>query len=149
MIDIYKLCKYIIKYEEFNNRNVNPLKLQKILYFLQVYFLTKENRKCFSEEIEAWNFGPIISKVYEEYKFFGSIGISITIENDLEELVTNVENRLLINELLELIATNKYNFTDLTHISMNQDPWINAYEKNEKNIISDESIKKYFYRKIN
>lgn len=60
---------------------VTNLKLQKILYFAQVYFLAKIGKPLFADPIEAWEFGPVVPNVYHKLKKHGSKAI-IIIEED-------------------------------------------------------------------
>lgn len=45
-----------------------PLKLQKILYYLQGWTLAEWGRPFFREEIQAWQHGPVVRDVYDRYK---------------------------------------------------------------------------------
>lgn len=75
MYDANEISKYIIKYSEKKNYGISNLKLQKVLYYVQIYFLMKTENPCFMNKIEAWNFGPVIPDIYRKYKQFGSADI--------------------------------------------------------------------------
>lgn len=47
------------------NNDVTNLKLQKLLYFAQVEHYKKYGRWLFSDQIEAWRYGPVVRKVYD------------------------------------------------------------------------------------
>lgn len=64
-----EVARYVIKYSNDKRYGITNLKLQKILYLIQAYFLIK-GKLCFSDRIEAWNFGPVVPTVYREYKRF-------------------------------------------------------------------------------
>ena len=66
------VARYVIKYGNDRDYGVSNLKLQKILYFIQTYFLIQTNSPCFKEPIEAWDFGPIVPAVYKQYKMYAS-----------------------------------------------------------------------------
>ena len=51
---------------------ITNLKLQKVLYFAQVHYLTILNRPLFSDKIEAWEYGPVVPGVYRQYRSKGS-----------------------------------------------------------------------------
>ena len=53
------IARYIIERCKETNRTISNLKLQKILYFVQAEFLVSTNHACFSDPIEAWDFGPV------------------------------------------------------------------------------------------
>ena len=55
------------KIENFGE-GVSNLKLQKIIYFAQAAHLALEDEELFSDEIHAWSYGPVVNKVYHEFK---------------------------------------------------------------------------------
>ena len=75
MITAKELAKYIISTiknkmtdiqpDEFD---VTPLKLQKLLYYCQGYSLALTGKPAFRDQIDAWNFGPVLESVYQAYK---------------------------------------------------------------------------------
>ena len=66
MYNALSVAHYIIDFYNRNNRGISNLKLQKVLYFVQAEFLvgTFDHRPCFSDPIEAWDFGPVVPSVY-------------------------------------------------------------------------------------
>ncbi len=60
---------------------ITNLKLQKILYFAQAYFVAKVGKTLFKEKIEAWEYGPVVPTVYHEYKKYSNK--PIVLENDI------------------------------------------------------------------
>ena len=54
--DLLGVCRLIVNYSNEKEYNISNLKLQKLLYYIQAYFLVKKKRPCFDEDIEAWIF---------------------------------------------------------------------------------------------
>lgn len=153
------IARYVIYYCHQNSYSISNLKLQKLLYFIQAYFLVEKDEECFIDSIEAWDFGPVIPNVYYEYNMYGSTNIpnQKTYEKlDIDTKTGKVEfikkeinhdiicyaDKCLIQSLL-----NKFgdcSSTYLTEVSINQKPWISAYVKNKHKVISTDSIKNYF-----
>ena len=75
MHDVQDIARYVIRRCWQNERPVNNLKLQKILYFIQAEFLVGTGKACFDDEIEAWASGPVVPAVYSRYMIFGSTNI--------------------------------------------------------------------------
>lgn len=75
MYDVLDICRYIINCSYKNLDGISNLKLQKILYFVQIQFLREYNKLCFIDNIEAWDFGPVIPKAYKEYSIYGDLPI--------------------------------------------------------------------------
>jgi len=65
------VAKYFIK-KSTPKDNLTPLKLQKILYYTQGWYLANFERPLFEDRIEAWKFGPAIRSIYNEYRDFGN-----------------------------------------------------------------------------
>ena len=55
------------------------LRLQKLLYFAQGWYLARYGKPLFQEEIEAWPYGPVVPEVYNAYKQNGRDGIEGTL----------------------------------------------------------------------
>lgn len=157
MYDVLDICRYTINYSNGKSYGVSNLKLQKLLYFIQAYFLISKDPStpCFDDEIEAWDFGPVVPAAYHEYKEYGSSNIpTITsyyeiIDNpwDAKKLEYDDSNILSvdkedINAVIDMMS--EYSATDLVEITHNQSPWKNAYKPKMNNVITNEAIKEYF-----
>ena len=139
MYSVLDVAKYIIQYCKIQGYYISNLKLQKILYFVQAEFLVVSNRACFREEIEAWDFGPVVPEVYHEYKCFGSSRI---IDNSFDYTNITKNDRTLIEGIVD--ECSKYSASQLVELTHKQRPWKDAYQKYHNNIISNESIREYF-----
>ena len=142
MYDVQDVAEYIITYSEVKDYGISNLKLQKIFYLIQAYFLIQTKKPCFLEEIEAWDFGPVIPEVYRKYKQFGSTNIQARCRN-LEEIQKEFkkEDRKRIEEVVDRFAV--FSAADLTTLTQNQAPWNNAFGSGEK-VIRCENILEYF-----
>ena len=67
------IAKYIISKCTSDEKPINNLQLQKILYYAQKEFL-RVSSALFDDEFEAWQFGPVIPSAYYQYCGFGEIG---------------------------------------------------------------------------
>ena len=141
MYNAVDVAKYIIWYCKEKGYSVSNLKLQKILYFVQADFLVTVGSACFDDEIEAWDFGPVVPAVYHEFKIFGSSDIPRLVCRNAEERILK-KDKALINEMIDQCA--KYSAAVLVEITHNQAPWSESYEKHCNNVIEKETIKRYF-----
>lgn len=133
-----EVAEYIIGYANEQNYPISNLKLQKILYFIQAQFLVTLGYPCFKDFIEAWDFGPVVRSVYNQYKRYGSANIysgDMSLETEMKEIE---------KDSIQLIIDKCVNFSanQLVEITHNQDPWKNAYKKNV--YISNNAIRDYF-----
>ena len=149
---------YIIVYSNKKDYGVSNLKLQKLLYFVQAFFLINDCPPCFDEKIEAWDFGPVVPEIYREYKRYGGMDIP-TIDYYVKFDKKNIWNteRIYYEDIIsdddkEMIRAVVDKFahcsaTFLVNLTHNQDPWINAYVNGQRNEITKEDIKRYFEQK--
>lgn len=134
------IAQYIIWYCSDNNFAVSNLKLQKILYFVQAEFLVNTGHPCFFEDIEAWDFGPVVPVVYRKYKVYGSSNIpAFFLNNDvgLED-----DEMKLVDGIVDVCA--EYTASELVEITHNQSPWKDNYVPRWNNVIPLDEIRDYF-----
>ena len=156
MYNVLDVCRYVINYSNDKDYGISNLKLQKVLYFIQAYFLISTPEQCFRERIEAWDFGPVVPEAYREYKQFGSSNIpnvSYYVEMDFDdfwkskvkkyrsEVISDGDKRR-IEAVVDRFSD--YSATDLVEITHNQAPWMDAYVPNRNNEITPQAIKEYF-----
>ena len=122
---------------------ITNMKVNKLVYFAQAWSLAKFNTKLFDEDIEAWEQGPIIPSVYKAFRPCGSKNIEMTIGEYDESIFTSEQ----LNFLADIALTyGKYTTSALRNISHQPgSPWAQVYEKKKNNIITLESMKKYFF----
>jgi len=135
--EVLLIARYIIEHEFECNRSVSNLRLQKLLYFVQLYFLMCRNTPCFSGRMEAWDFGPVVPEVYHKYKRFGSMIIQEIDHFAKSEISDN--DRILIDDMLDECANKATR--DLVEITHQQSPWKNAYKNPITNEITLDSIR--------
>ena len=98
------VAKYIIDKCTRDRKPISNLQLQKILYFIQKECL-KNGTIAFYDDIEAWQFGPVVPDVY--YRFCGAGAMPITLTFDS----------------LELESSDKVLFDKVIVDRRNQNPW--------------------------
>ena len=154
---VLDVSRYIINFCNREEYLISNLKLQKLLYFVQAYYLglSEEQKPCFEEDFEAWAFGPVVPEVYQEYRKYGSGNIPEIIEYieygdnffdvkkvKYRENIIDDKDKEQINSVIDMFAD--YSATRLVEISHRQSPWKDAYVEGMNNIITKESIKEFF-----
>ncbi len=136
---------YIFKKAE----EVTPLALQKMLYYIQGIYMVLFDVELFNEECEAWAHGPVFKDVYEVFKSFKYNPIDDTrfsmFQNRFNELSDS--EKKVIDLVVESFGM--YSGKTLERIIHGETPWMEARincmpEESSNEIISIESIKKYF-----
>lgn len=140
MYDALIIAKYIVELSNKKGYSISNLKLQKIMYFIQALFLIYKNEACFREEIEAWDYGPVVPEVYGKYKTYGSAAIPY-LGDDVSNKISKFD-RTLIDKVVDFFS--KYSASALVDLTHRQAPWKDAYIPYKKNVIPKKSIKEYF-----
>lgn len=84
-----EIAKYVIDKCTRDEQPVSNLQLQKILYYIQKTFL-KNGTEAFEDEMEAWQFGPVVPNVYYQYCGFGAMEIRMRYETNIVELFMKI-----------------------------------------------------------
>jgi uncharacterized phage-associated protein len=115
-----RLVPDILKKVIENKSIVDPLKLQKLLYYTQAWSLVFREQPMFFEEIQAWVHGPVVPSVYHEHKCYSYRKISLLSES--QEIST--DELQIIDLVCDVYGHKTGRFLeDLTH---SENPWINA-----------------------
>ena len=122
------------------DKSVEPmtnLKLQKLLYFIQGTMLSYMGEPLFDDDFVAWDFGPVVAKVYHEYKKFKERAIK---QNDVKANVNeDKKEEVLFNIIFD--EYNKYSAMELSNMTHKEGPYVNA-KKNE--VIQKKMIQDFF-----
>ena len=130
----------IINYCVSIDKPITNLHLQKLLYFVDIYYLINKKVRLIEENFEAWQYGPVIPNVYYEYSIFAAYPIGIIVKN-IESFPKDFEGKLygFIDKLANMLAW------DLVKISHEENqPWYKTYHKyGEKSVIPNDLLKEY------
>lgn len=65
------VANYFIGKAKETALEITNLKLQKLVYFAQGYFLALKDLRLFNDPILVWQYGPVVKSLYHEFKCFG------------------------------------------------------------------------------
>lgn len=133
------VAKWLIAYNnaQENTDFLTPLKLQKLLYYAQGTAIKYTGKTLFTEPIYAWQHGPAVPTVYEQYKNYGKKPID---ENFPLPEFNNDVNIILQDVYEDYGQFSAWKLVEMTH---NEDPWCET-PKNGK--ISLEKMNEFFSR---
>lgn len=123
---------------------VTNLKLQKVLYFAQAYYLAKLGRALFSDKIEAWEYGPVVPAVYRKYRKYVSNPIILDLDKDKSTL--SEEDKQNARKIWKTFGG--YSARRLVHITHAHVPWKEARHTASK-VITEKSLKEYYTPVLN
>lgn len=148
------IAAYFIDKAKEDNVYLTPLKLMKLVYFAYGWFLYITSNQLINEPIVAWQYGPVISTLYHEFKHYGNQGITdhTVSQKDLNQLLEDSRTIAVLNKVWEEYSG--YTAVQLSNMTHETDsPWDMAWNHNHGKYfnnqpISDELIKKYFEKII-
>ena len=113
------------------------LKLQKLLYYCQAISFFTSDKELFIDEVEAWQYGPVVPEVYREYKSNGFDVIQPT------NKIINISDSE--REIIDLTLSyyGEMSGLELMRKTHKETPWLNNYSVGESKIIPKEDIKKF------
>ncbi len=140
-MDVFEIAKYIINAPIY----VDHLKLQKLIFYSQAISLVANEKSLFSDSIVAWKYGPVVEKVYEEYKIYRNEEIPRD-DDERKFSEEDVDDLESIDASLELYSA--MSGIALMRKTHREDPWKDAFKNGEGSIISSDSIKNYYKKTL-
>jgi uncharacterized phage-associated protein len=139
---VIELSDYIINYCGYKQRKISNITLQKILYFVQGYYVSNFGKPLFDERIDKWGYGPTVP--YAFYHFatqkFGD-----------ERFVTSTNYVILpLNkkeiELIDLVIEHCLSYRPSSLVALSQETLpVSCVDKGDT--ISTVTMKYYFREK--
>ena len=130
------LSRNQVRFMDSDTEYITNLKLQKLLYYAQGMHLGYYDQKLFDDPVLAWNYGPVVKAVYEQYKCNNSEGIRF-FTPPVENFTTEEEDTLqFTNDAFGQFSA--WKLVDMTH---EEEPWKSTPIGNT---ISVEKIKTFF-----
>lgn len=66
------VANYFLELAERDKEPISPMKLQKLVYYAEGWYGAHQGEPLIDEFVEAWQYGPVIPSLYQEFKRFGS-----------------------------------------------------------------------------
>ena len=122
--------------------DLTNMKINKLLYFAQGYYLKQYGAPMFQDKIEAWEHGPVVPDVYAAYKGYGDRPIKTYDETAAANMAPEAE------KILYDVARTYGKYTasalrNMTHVVGS--PWDQVYQGNHtRSEIPLDIIQHYF-----
>jgi putative zinc finger/helix-turn-helix YgiT family protein len=142
-VTIVEVADYILRVFHHYEEHVTHLKLQKLLYFSQAWFLAFYGRPLFEEDFIAWEYGPVARSIYDRFKHFGREPIT-------EEVVSSKLPESIMQHIYYVLRIyGGHTAFKLAQITHDEKPWKDARgdlpeDAHSDVIITKESIKGYY-----
>jgi uncharacterized phage-associated protein len=155
--DARAVSNFILDVAGERGYEITPLKLQKILYFSHGFFWACFGAKLVFNEFEAWDRGPVVRVVYEQFAHFGRMQITDRarwnnfaksgVEVAKAEISEDVNS--FVVRMVEIYGrVDAHRLSELSHVVGG--PWDLARQAGStpKRVIPDELIRSYFTHRI-
>lgn len=146
-----QVADFFLAFANESGDRITNLKLQKLVYYAQAWYLANYKKPLIKEDFEAWVHGPVNPDLYHIFKERGYLPIEKDIKMNDVEKVFDKETLKFLNEVASVyMPFGAYHLEIMTH---REDPWINAragVAADEKcnNVISLESMEKFYGEKV-
>ena len=121
MANIFDVAKYILK----TKGKMSTLKLQKLCYYSQVWYLVWKDKPLFRSKIIAFAHGPVIRELYDLHK--GKFALTARdIPTDKLSSELQEDEKDVINKVLDFYADKSAQW--LSDLSHKESPWKDARE---------------------
>ncbi len=145
MISVFDVADYFLCFQDDESEDyISNLKLQKLCYYAQGFYLALKGKRLFDNNILAWQHGPVVKELYEKYKKHGSGKLVVSENFDINEIAEDI--RSLLGEIYEEYG--QYSAWRLRNMTHAEAPWIKAQKKSDW-IISDVEMEKFFKNRLN
>jgi len=141
MVKAIDVANLLLGIANENGDVITNLKLQKLLYYAQAWYLVNSRRRLYSDTIEAWEFGPVVREVYNKWKSFGSTPIPYKPTGNEKNKFTKSQLSFL-NEFYRVFSS--FSATALVSMAHNEDPWKNAFGRGRSSNISTREMYRFY-----
>jgi uncharacterized phage-associated protein len=133
---------FIEKASEVDENDLTNLKLQKLLYFAQGKFAAQKGTPLFREPIEAWDLGPVVREVYNQFKKCGQFPITVFDTPDAT-IKIGKETQVFLDSIWDEYG--KYSAAYLVGLTHKRNtPWKKHFQRGQSNIIPVDELKEFF-----
>lgn len=128
MNNIHDIADYLIDKLSYGGKtDLTMLKLQKLLYYAQAWYLVNNNNRLFDGPFQAWVHGPVNRDVFDRFK---DTHYLYTVAKPCDKQATykteniSEEDRRYLDDFLEVYGSSTG--TDLERQSHFERPWLEA-----------------------
>ncbi len=123
-----------------HGETISNLKLQKMLYYLQGFFIAALGRPLFDDPIVAWQYGPVVPRVYHHFKHLGQGAIPPP--TDHEPLAFSENEESLFAEVLEEYG--QFSAIKLMKMTHQEKPWQKTFSEKPQGEIDRQLLAEHF-----
>ena len=153
--------------KETGSSDVTPMKVQKLVYYAHGWYLATQDQPLINEQIEAWQYGPVVRSIYGLAKHYGNGPINqflaepeFTPSGNIEMVpkMLSLDSSRAIKPFLEWIWAQygRFSGTQLSNMTHEVDsPWHEVvFDRYNGSVplgtdIDEDTIRSYFKQSLN
>ncbi len=145
MCTVFDVADYFLAQQSVEcGDTISNLKLQKLVYYSQGFSLASLNAPLFTEQIQAWEHGPVVPCLWRKYKSFGAGSIPKPQPGEVNFDVFSKDQKDLLGEVWKVLGQfSAWKLRNMTHI---EPPW---KDTPRNAIIKRKCMKAYFKTRLN
>lgn len=152
MIEVLKLVNWMrvrnykdLQINGLDVKELTQMKAMKLLYYMQAASLIVYNERLFSNDIVAWDYGPVVKEVNEHYH--GMKSIVTNIDKDAQADYCSIEKNKKYSLVINWVVTkfNSKTAHDLMKQTHHETPW----KITPRNHVIEPSLIKDYFTKNN
>jgi uncharacterized phage-associated protein len=138
--------------------SLEPMKLQKLVFFAHGWRLATSHERLISEPIQAWDYGPVVPSLYRDLKKYGSshiptpiLDVDTSVDSGFGYVLPAVENqetRRFLDRIWDVYG--RFSGPQLSELTHRPDtPWYATRQATANcrgAVISDSLMRDYFTR---
>jgi uncharacterized phage-associated protein len=107
---------------------LHPKKLQKLLYFVQLYHLGLYQKPAFTDTLKAWRDGPVVPGV--RYEYMSPMSLDVTSIKNPDHIRVVIRSKPSIYECVTKVIEDFGGFSwhELADFTHGQRPWLDAWK---------------------
>jgi len=146
-VSVKDVALFFIALAQDAGEQLTHMKLQKLLYYAQAWFVGTFGEPLFDGKIEAWTHGPVCPEIYQQYKQYHNNEIPFPEDCDSVDGCMAIVKPTLPTDVIDFLnslADDYMNYTayQLRTMTHNEQPWIDASKYNGE--ISVDSMRKFY-----
>lgn len=142
-----KIADFFLMYAREHGDYLTNLKLQKLLYYAQAWHLALFDEELFSDDLQAWVHGPVVSHVYGRFKKYSWNPIS----EDVKDPHFDAQTRGFLEEVFDRYGS--FSAVDLERMTHEESPWQKArgslpLDQNSNAVLDRKEMREFFKRRL-
>lgn len=125
-----------------DDNDLTKMKLIKLVYFAQALHLAKNKTPLFDEEIQAWDYGPVIPSVFHEFSTYQREIIDKTTDSYDSSCFTSEDIDFLIDIEMNYGKFSAIELSRQSHVKGG--PWERVYRKGLNAVIPKDMMAEYY-----